>query len=154
MWLLSHKYFSSKKDCQLPSVSGTRGAAWQLSPALPGCRTLQHSPGPGVSCKAPSGPSSLPWAPKHLRGLPRPEGNALQSVWIARNTKPRGTHRMRPAGWWPQVPSLATALPHHCLSRFPLHHLPVGLARSPRTETPRPSLSLSPIPTLPLALWL
>lgn len=63
---------------------------------------------------------------------------------------------MRPAGaiQVPQVPSLAIALSHCCLPPFPLHHLPVGLARSPSTEAPHLSLSLSPIPALPLAVWL
>lgn len=70
---------------------------------------------------------------------------------------------MRPAGailqvpqvpQAPQVLSLATALSHHRLPPFPLHHLPVGLERSLRIETPHPSLSLPPTPTPPLAVWL
>lgn len=84
MWLLSHKYFSSKKDCQLPSVSGTR---------LRG-RSPFHCRGAGpcsipqpllqqdqeLSCRGPSGAPCLLLAPKYVQGLPRPEGNTVQSV--------------------------------------------------------------------------
>lgn len=64
---------------------------------------------------------------------------------------------MRPAGWHLQLPqllSLATALSHCYLPPFPLHHLPMRLARSPSTKTPHLFLSLSPIPALRISVWL
>lgn len=63
MWLLSHKYFSSKKDGQLPSVSGTRLRG--RSPLH--CRGAESCSIPQpllqqdqeLSCRGPSGASCL-----------------------------------------------------------------------------------------------
>lgn len=75
MWLLSHKYFSSKKDSQLPSVSGT-----QLHGRSPlHCRGARPCSVPQpllqqdreLSCRGPSGVSSLLFAPKYMQRLPK-----------------------------------------------------------------------------------